>query len=353
MGDCKEISERILMGLDPEEFPEEAREARKHLEECTECMTELESLGRLVGFLREHKEELAAAVAPCPPAEAIAAAALGEPVDPSIAAHVAFCPECSECVDALRAAAAEQAAPQKDAPDAREKRVIRRAVEREYGPEPATRQETQRSFAQFVWSVFRMPSFAVAAAAAVAVAIWLHVPSEEVLRPAFSDLAWQVQEKPAAARDLIRKSPAVKRRSVAVMIFAAGKEDIRREDLGALYERMDLPVRVKGSYEIVPPGDVKQALAGTAEAAGLDAWARLVFTKLTVDYYLSVQVSRSGTEYAIKAALFKRGQAAAVGTMAQAGLTAERIPSRISSMGEELLTEAALERSGKNSMQRK
>jgi hypothetical protein len=52
MAKCKEISERILMGLHPEEFPEGAREVRKHVEGCSECMTELESLDRMVGFLR-------------------------------------------------------------------------------------------------------------------------------------------------------------------------------------------------------------------------------------------------------------------------------------------------------------
>lgn len=341
------------MGLYPDEFPEEAREIRNHIEECAECMAELESLGRMAAFLRDHRQELAPAVSPCPPEEAVASLALGEPVAPSIAAHVEFCPECSQCVEAVRGLAGEKPAAERDSLDSRERGIVHRAVEREYGPAPSSPQKAQWEVRDLLWSLFRMPAFAVGAAAVLAVVIWWHVPTDLVLQPVFSEMAWHSARPSAVGHDLVPKDTHLKRIPVAVMIFTLGKEGLGSENLASLYGRIDIPDRVKAAYEVIPPREVKQALVGEVEARDLEAWVRLVFSKLQVEYYLSFQLSRSRAQYSIRAALFQRGRPAAVGILTQEGLPSERIPARISSLGAELLSEVAGEASGKNTGQRK
>ncbi|MCA1960311.1 MAG: hypothetical protein LDL33_05910 [Desulfomonile sp.] len=341
MSECKDISERLLMALYPDEFPKEAREIQEHLEACSECKAELETLGRIAEFLRAHRNELAGATDPCPPAEMLVAVALGEPAEASTVSHVELCRECSQYVEIVRALAADEPGEGQAASDDRQRQFIRLLVNREYGAGPAAEESRQRSLAEFFRGLFRLPAVAVAAAVAVAVAIWLQIPSQQVLRPVFSDAVRFGSEMYTPEFRFIPKAIPIKKRSVAVLIFSAGKESPRPEDLQAFYGQLDIPERLRDSYEFIKPGKVKEALNTAHEERNLDAWAKVIFAKLPADVFLAFLVSRSGRNYSLKAMLYNRGQTTAVGTAAQAGLTADSVPSRIGSMAMELLAQSA------------
>jgi|GEM_PF-1167530 len=341
MAECKDISERLLMALDPEEFPEVAREVREHLEACSVCKAELELLGRITEFLREHSEELAPATISCPPAEALVAVALGEPVEAATSSHVGWCPECSQHVEIARSLAADESSRGQAVPDEGQRQFLRLLVNREHGAGRIVEEERQRSWADFFRSLFHLPSVALAAAATVAVAIWLQIPAHEALQPVFSDAVWSERETPISKSLRMPKAIPITKQSVAVMIFSAGKEGPPPEELQSVYGRLDIPERLRASYEFVTPREIKQAFAGADGERSLDAWAEVVLAKLPVDRFLAFELSRVGADYSLKAALYERGQPAAVRTATQTGLTAELVSSRMNSMGVELLTEGA------------
>ncbi|MCL5036350.1 MAG: zf-HC2 domain-containing protein [Chloroflexi bacterium] len=95
--DKPEINEKLLAYLEGEIPPGDADEIRKHIESCSHCSSELESLRGTAALLRE-----AGKAGECPPAEDIVRYASGIPV-PEVEDHIAKCAACREEVSMLKA----------------------------------------------------------------------------------------------------------------------------------------------------------------------------------------------------------------------------------------------------------
>ena len=194
-----EMSERLIMALAPDEFPQDAREIEEHLKQCRSCRSELDAMKCIDKVIREHKAELSDALEPCPAPESLVKYALGENAPENIEDHLSLCPTCSEQVSLiaeLRQEPLNETIP--ITPEARA--LILKTVSEEFrtGRKPVF-QFTGEFWHRFV-EFFHIPS--LAAGAAVALLCFLIVapfkPEEVTVSPALSKVTWTVSPSVAA-----------------------------------------------------------------------------------------------------------------------------------------------------------
>ncbi len=343
MTDCArpDISERLFMALAPEEFPDEAREFEEHVKHCPECRNELDALRAIDRIIRDHKEQLSDAFGPCPAAEDLVQFALGERVSDTVRDHVSVCPNCAEHVSLI--AAIYKDSPDEVSPPIQDAgRLIREVVSKELGwKEESVIQPTAslwQRFAQF----FHVPSLALGAAAAIICFLIIapYKTKEPNFAPALSNVTWSTsagvttKETPG-----LSPVPAAPLKKVAILILLAQDMSLPHQDIDKMYSELNLAARLATQYQFLSPDELKRLLAARS---GLDAQSVLhvIEEKTGADYVLVFEIMQSKSAYDLNGKLFRKGQKQELTAISQTDLSLSAIPSRINSIGKELLLDA-------------
>ncbi|MGO9118532.1 MAG: anti-sigma factor family protein [Desulfomonilaceae bacterium] len=343
MTDCArpDVSDRLLMALAPEEFPEDAHEIEEHLKHCPECRNELDALRTIHKIIGDHRHELSDVFEPCPTAESLVEFALGEQTSRTIEDHISFCPNCAEQVSLV-------AALYKDSPDEATQVVqdarplIRKVVSKELGlkdesdPPPA-----EPLWHRFIQS-FHVPSLALGAAAAV-ICFLIVAPyqsKEPGFRPALSNVTWatstSVTRKDSSGLPATQAPPLKK---VAILILLTPDLRLPDKDIDKMYSEIDLAARLGSQYQFLSPHEMKRVLA---DRSGLDAQSisEVASEKSGANYVLLFEITQSKSGYDLNGRLFRKGQKQEFSGIFQTGLSLPTIPSKINSIGKELLLDA-------------
>jgi hypothetical protein len=343
METCKrpDISERIILGLAPTEFPKEFGEIQEHLADCPACKDELDTLKKLDLFLRANKGLLAEALCPCPSVDALMAVATGEDSNPDDELHVSLCPSCAEQVQLLRELSQEKIEQSDGIPSPGAKSLILSTVNREYGmaeePQPGTLQKLLELFTNWL----HVPSLAmgVAAAALLVFVLIPEQPKESAVTPALSAVTW---EKPPVVDKgpLAPKGEIFERKRVALILLFATRNQGSPVAADQLYSELDIVKRLGQVYDFLSPKEIKEALSASHVSGSTVTVADLVFEKTPADYVLTFEILHSHAFNAVKGTLFERGQKIDRGSISQTGVAVPRIPSKITLIGTQLLLDA-------------
>jgi hypothetical protein len=343
MTDCArpDISERLLMALAPDEFPEEAHEVEEHLKQCPQCRNELDALRTVHKILGDHRQELSNVFEACPTAESLVEFALGEQTSETIQDHISFCPNCAEQVSLIGALLNEsENEATRVTPDAGP--LIRKVVSKELGwkdesgsPPP---EQTWHKFIQF----FHVPSLALGAAAAViCFLIVASYQSKELgFRPALSNVTWTTSTS-VTPKDTSGppSTQATQLKKVAILILLPQDMRLSDKDIDKMYSEIDLAARLGSQYRFLSPHEMKRVLE---DRSGLDAQSisEVAKEKSGADYVLVFEITQSKSGYDLNGRLFRKGQKEEFTGAFQTGLPLSAIPSKINSIGKELLLDA-------------
>ena len=342
MTDCgrPDISERLLMALAPEEFPEEAHEIEEHLKQCPQCRNELDALRTIHKIIGDHRQELSDVFEACPTAESLVEFALGEQTSETIQDHISFCPNCAEQVSLIKALLKDSGNEATQVmPDAGP--LIRKVVSKELGmkgeSDPPPSEPLWHRFIQF----FHVPSLALGAAATV-ICFLIVAPyqSKELgFRPALSNVTWAttcVTPKDSSGLPANQAPPLKK---VAILILLPPDLRLPDKDIDKMYSEIDLAVRLGSQYQFLSPHEMKRVLA---DRSGLDAQSvsEVASEKSDANYVLLFEITQSKSGYDLNGRLFRKGQKQEFSGIFQTGLSLSAIPSKINSIGKELLLDA-------------
>ncbi len=343
MTDCArpDISERLIMALAPDEFPEEAREVEEHLKECPQCRNELDALRTIHKIIGDHKHELSDVFEPCPSAESLVEFALGEQASETVQDHVAFCANCAEQVSLIKALLKDsEGEASQGIEDARP--LIRKVVSKELGwKDESDSQPAEPLWHRFI-QFFHVPSLALGAAAAV-ICFLIVAPykSKELsFRPAFSDVTWAtptgVTQKETSGSP---STPVPPLKKVAILILLPHDMRLPEKDTDKMYSEIDLASRLGSQYQFLSPHEMKRVLE---DRSGLDpqSISKVATEKSGADYVLVFEIMQSKSGYDLNGRLFRKGQKQELTGIFQTGLSLSAIPSKINSIGKELLLDA-------------
>ncbi|MGC8907922.1 MAG: zf-HC2 domain-containing protein [Desulfomonilaceae bacterium] len=259
-----------------------------HLEECPECLSEVEMLSRSVSLLKTHKEVF------CPePWELAEYAIHGDDCSGSVTRHIAHCPSCAQefhelsqpaptaIPDKLWAAIQEECA-------ARQERVNR---------EPWFK--GLAAHAERVAASLRMPIMGVgAAAAAILVLVLIQAfPRGAGEMVALSPVAWQNSSSGLVPKGPINLMGAAKKKpSAAIVIrFNSRKDALSSEQIDALYERLKPAGIVSNKFKVLTPRTIQTQLGLTG------------VTPMTRSELLSELHEKCGVSLAALVSLARRG----------------------------------------------
>jgi hypothetical protein len=348
MSECKrdDVSRKLAMALSPQEFPSEAAELEAHLRDCQTCQEELHTLGLIDSFLREHKEALADVCDVCPSAEELAEFARGGAADPSVNAHVGCCSACSEEVKLARDLQQEDLSGGSARPTRAQRTFLQRTIEREYGGRGESWASRLTGFVEAVKDHLSFPSMLVGAVAAAALVVCLlpHGAGTGAVVPGFSAVTWDLPV-PAGTKTVEPGAPAVGEpafgeKKVALIILLSEKDHLSQSQVDHIYRQMDIATKLHGSYQFLQPKQVQAAMGIPQAVDDPDQLAQTVFTKVQANYLLFVRIEKQDALYSLKGMLYEQGQHAKRARISHMGITLDRIPSNITTIGCELLIEA-------------
>jgi len=343
MGACKrpDIAERLMMALSPSDFPHEAAELEAHLKECPACREEMKALRRMEKFLGDNKDLMAELLSPCPEADALTSFALGEASDPSVERHLELCIDCREQVALIRELSQEKLDSGKLSASAQERSFFHEAVAKEYGPAKRREARAIQNLWETVSDWLNIPSLALGAAVAALLMVFLmpRGPEELRLTPVLSSAVW---EKPSDTTKgpLEPKELLTARKKVAVILLLHGASEPLGQDAEQIYSKLEIVKKLGAAYDFLSPKEIKEALAGREVSGNLINVADAIFDRTSADYLLAFEILPANAGDAVKGTLFQRDRKGDLGSISQTGLSISRIPSRITTMGAELLLEA-------------
>jgi hypothetical protein len=214
-------------------------------------------------------------------------------------------------------------------------------VSREYGPVEEPGPGLGERMLETLRSWLQVPSLALGAAIATLVMVFLvpHGPKEAPLMLAVSNVVW---EKPSLAgkEGFVPKEEPLGKKKVALILLTRGETQPPLPHVDEMYSKLDIAKRLAAAYDFLSPKEIKDALSGAQISGNLMAVADLVFEKIPADYVLAFEILESTTGNAVQGTLYQRGRQTDCGSISQTGLPISRMPSRITSMGVELLLEA-------------
>ena len=233
-----------------------------------------------------------------------------------------------------------QTKPLKSVQDARP--LIRKAISRELGWKDESGYQPAEPLWHKLVQSFHVPSLALGAAAAV-ICFLIVAPyqsKESGFRPALSNVTWttstSVTPKETSGLPSIQVPPLKK---VAVVILLPQDMRLLDKDIDRMYSEIDLAARLGSQYQFLSPRDMKRVLD---DRSGLDAQSVSEVTgeKSGANYVLVFEVIQSKSGYDLNGRLFRKGQKEEFSGMFQTGLSLPAIPSKINSIGKELLLDA-------------
>jgi hypothetical protein len=346
MGSCKkeDMSERLMMALWPEQFPDEQPSIQGHLRDCPKCREELEMLRKFDTFIKEHKNELASAVSDCPASGALVEFALGEKLDQAIEGHLECCEECRKQVRLVQHLTQHDLSAVDEAALSLEERIlIRKAVSAEYGEEEKAAPSSLRRYLDKLKANFNVPSLALGAVTAAVLLIFLlpQAPKEAPFHLVLSEVVWSLAGETINKGDGLFQRPLKPGKKVAVVIVVDAPDLLAQADTDDLYRALDMSNELGDGYELLSPAETKKALDDSRQKIDeLSDLAEQVFGKTDADYVLAFRISRSGSMNALTGSLVRRGREDQVESLSHTGLSRERLPKRIKWIGTELLLEA-------------
>jgi hypothetical protein len=345
MGNCaKDISEKLLMALWLDEFPDEQPSIKEHLRNCPTCREELEMWRKFDTFIKEYKNELASAVSECPASDALVEFAMGDKSDPGIEGHLEYCYDCAEQVRLVRDLSREDLFSEDDsALSLEEKLIIKKAVSREYPDKQATAPSSIRQYLDKLIASFNIPSLALGAVAAALLLIFLvpQPPKEGPFNVVLSEVDWARSAESINKGNGLFQKPVKPGKKVAVVLLVTERDLLSQVDVDKIYRGLDFADDFGDTYEFISPAETKKALDDSKLRIGdFQGLTEQVFGKTDADYLLALKITKTDSRNAVVGTLFRRTHKDRTGTLSQTGLSMDRVPRRIKEIGTELLLEA-------------
>ncbi len=334
-----EISDVLPMALAPSEFPDEISRIEDHLKDCEMCSKELDNLKLLETAIKAEKDNLRDAVAPCPSPEALFEFAMGEEND-VIQGHLKLCSACAEELSLIRELVIDTTHPDTAQMPSHMDRLLRESVNREYGEIRSHWLHSVQEFFVRVASLFSFPSFAAGAAMA-AMCLLLLAPwqSKELsLIPAGSNVVWK--SGPAAQKEFAVPEKSDDSPKIALVIVLPETTQLSPQQIDEIYGKLSMPTRMGDYYNFLSPKELKGILNDIGGVKKSESVSGIVIEKTGPKYVLQFQISSVGPLFDLKASLFGADQKRELGEISQSRLPLSRIPSRMDSIGTELLLEA-------------
>ncbi len=346
MTECNrpDLAEILILALPSSKMPDKATEILQHVQECPHCKKELEMYANLQTLIRDHRAELASALADCPDADALVRFASSTEPDPAVQDHVAHCCDCQEQMEILRDVMRESTdAPSvPDRPSGEELRFLKEAVAKQYGaprqPQPETPPFLQRFFSR-IFGALHVPSLALGAvvAALLLICIWPRGIVERSYRVALSDVKWPAPEETVSKSDHWLEPVPESVKQVALVILDGSEKPLPKKNVDALYQQLSLQEVLGPSYSVMSPSDLKHDLAGSpGSVRDLSTLWSEVQTKTHADYFIVVQIAEKPGSITLKSTLYRRGYPKQLGSITQTQVPAELLPDRIRSMAADL-----------------
>jgi anti-sigma factor RsiW len=339
-----DMSERLIMALWPEDFPEERQEIQEHVKSCPVCQKELAMLQNLRKTIHEHSRELADCVSTCSSATEVVEFSLGGTIDSTLQEHIERCPECSEQLNLVKQLQSEKfpAAPSY-VPTSEEKIIIRNAVAKEYRQPRSAPASSFSAFFRLIFSSIHVPSVVLGAAAAailVVVVMLPHAPDEAVFKLALSDMTWESLPQASTRSGEVFDTEAVRPKKVAAVILISETLGLSQAQIDHLYEDLSLGMVLPPDDELVSPSEVKKSLellASTQETT--KQIAPDLLRRIGSDFLLLFEISGSGESMKVTGVLLSKVDGKAVPPISQAALSRAALANSIKALGTALLVQ--------------
>jgi hypothetical protein len=334
-----DMSERLMMALSPQEFPQEMAELEEHLKDCASCRHELAVLRQLETVIKKQNEQLGEAVRPCPDPEILFDFATGENVQQSVRNHIGLCAGCAEQISMIRELRLEHLDSSLVSVPSRARRLVHAAFQKEYGQARQPILQAIIELASKAAQLLHVPSLAIGAVAASLLLLLVvpHKPEGLVFRPALSGVSWQ--ESSAAFKGMEPEPSPMTRLKVALIILLPSDLKLPAAEVDGIYANIAVPSTLGTFYYFLSPAEIKDALKEERLAQNGAAVAKIVARKAGTHYVLTFEILPSKKGYTLKGRLFSGLAGKERLSMSQTGLMLSAIPARISRMSAELLYE--------------
>lgn len=226
--------------------PTEHSAVEAHVATCSRCATTLKNLQEIIALLHHHREAL------CPSAWRVYEL-VREGMDPEgvVSAHLATCPRCRSLAQEL----VQGSAPE-PLPEALWEKIKKRLPAQAAPGHPIASDETSVVFesrASWFTQLFRFPTLAAAAVAAVILVAVLYprgMPEEFI---ALSPVSWEEAARPKGW------GPDQKRVAV-VLILRDFKERYPQEHIDGWFRALSPTMELSQRYHILTPSEVRNSL---------------------------------------------------------------------------------------------
>jgi len=278
----------LLPFLENQLMAEDRAMVQDHLKSCAECSSEFQMLDELLAKLKANKDIF------CPePHRLFDFAETGEDPEGRLARHLEHCPMCSRDVEAYRTGCQVDVLPEKVHAAYRDRFSHISTKSRD-----STGDSLFAGLAEWLSSLLKAPTFALATAAAAILVVVLIYPREEI-EPyiGLSSVAWKSVDDEFAPKSLIvePRKPCV----ALLLSFKGFKERLDQRRVDALYQCLSPVVEAQEHTEVISPAEIQVILREKSHASDAKETFEYLGKNLNVSSVVILQIVSASDGFGI------------------------------------------------------